>query len=274
MTDFETLIYEERNAVAYVTMNRPEAMNAFNLLMRQELQRMWQEVRRNDDVRVVVLTGSGEKAFCTGIDRFESMGEDYKNGIRNGRVGHVGTRMQFDDPGDLICPKQNDMWKPVIGAINGMACAGALYLLGQVDILIAADHATFFDPHVTFNMVASFESIHLLQKLPLGETLRLALLGSHERMSARRAYEMGLVSEVVPAADLLASATWAAEAIASVHPAVSQATNQATWTAHDLGRRDALALGHVFVGLGTDKGNIVAGQEKFGSGERVQWRLR
>ena len=74
-----------------------------------------------------------------------------------------------------------------------MACGGALYLLGESDIIVAAEHATFFDPHVTYGMVAGFESMHLLQKLPLGETLRVALLGAHERMSADRAYQLGLV---------------------------------------------------------------------------------
>jgi enoyl-CoA hydratase/carnithine racemase len=274
VTEFETLIYEERAGVAYVTLNRPEAHNAFNFLMRQELQRMWGDLRRNDDVRVVVLTGAGEKAFCSGIDRFESMGEDYKNGVSNTQAGHVSTPVMFDDPGRWINPKQNDMWKPVIAAVNGMACAGALYMLGEADIIIAAEHATFFDPHVTFGMVASFESMHLLQKLPLGETLRLALLGSHERMSAQRAHQVGLVSEVVPLADLMSSATWAAEAIASAPAAVTQATVQAAWTAHDNGRKVGLSMAHAFVALGTERENILEGQEKFGSGDRIQWRLR
>ena len=120
----------------------------------------------------------------------------------------------YNDPGDSINPKQNDLWKPVIAAVNGMACGGALYMLGEADIIIAAEHATFFDPHVTYGMVAGFESVHLLQKLPLGETLRVALLGAHERMSAERAHQIGLVSEVVPADELLERALWVADAIA------------------------------------------------------------
>ena len=86
-----------------------------------------------------------------------------------------------------------------VAAVNGIACGGALYMLGESDIIIAADHATYFDPHVTYGMVAGFESVHLLQKLPLGEVLRCMLLGGHERISAERAYQVGLVSEVVPA---------------------------------------------------------------------------
>src|SRR5439155_834008 len=83
-----------------------------------------------------------------------------------------------------------------------MACGGAFYLLGEVDIVIAAEHATFFDPHVTFGMTAAFESVHMLQKMPFHEIMRIALTGSNERMSAQRAYEIGFVTEVVPSEEL------------------------------------------------------------------------
>src|SRR5256714_14997924 len=75
-----------------------------------------------------------------------------------------------------------------------MACGGAFYMLGEVDVIIAAEPATFFDPHVTYGMAASFESMHMLSKMPLGEVLRMQLLGSHERLSAGRAPQIGLVS--------------------------------------------------------------------------------
>ena len=172
---------------------------------------MWTSLRRNDDVRAVVLTGAGEKAFCTGIDRQESIQEGYLDKKKVAESsGRVSTPYMFNDPGDNINPKQNDLWKPVVAAVNGMACGGALYMLGEADIILAAEHATFFDPHVTYGMVAGFESMHLLQKLPMGETLRLVLLGAHERMSATRAHQMGLVSEVTPADELLERAMWVA----------------------------------------------------------------
>ena len=192
----ETLLYEEDDGVAIVTLNRPEVHNAFDQRMQGELRELWRGLRRNDDVRVVILTGAGEKAFCTGIDREESIGEGYlaneekRLKMRN-QTGPVSTPFQYNDPGAKINPKQNDMWKPVVAAVNGMACGGALYMLGEADIIVAAEHATFFDPHVTYGMVAGFESLHLLQKLPLGETLRVALLGAHERMSAARAAPAG-----------------------------------------------------------------------------------
>jgi enoyl-CoA hydratase/carnithine racemase len=275
---FETLLYEEDDGVAIVTLNRPDVHNAFNQKMQSELRELWRSLRRNDDVRVVILTGAGEKAFCTGIDREESIEQGYlgdkdKREKMANRTGPVSTPFQYNDPGVNINPKQNDLWKPVVAAVNGMACGGALYLLGESDIIVAAEHATFFDPHVTYGMVAGFESMHLLQKLPLGETLRVALLGAHERMSADRAYQLGLVSEVVPAADLRERAMWVARAIASAPVYAIQGTVRAVWMAHELSRREALAQVSSFVSLGTQFENIADGQETFHMA-RPKWRLR
>src|SRR5580700_10886902 len=98
--------------------------------MQRELKDVWRSLRRNDDVRCVVLTGAGDKAFCTGIDRTETMGDGSAE-VDDKVVGSRGTPFMFDDPGENICPKQNDLWKPVIAAVNGMACGGAFYLLGE-----------------------------------------------------------------------------------------------------------------------------------------------
>lgn len=276
MTDFETIIYDERDGVAWVTLNRPEVHNAFNLKMQEELRGVWTSLRRNDDVRAIVLTGAGDKAFCTGIDRAEAMAHftDGADADSRSGVGSGTTPYMFDDPGRNICPKQCDLWKPVIAAVNGMACGGALYMLGEVDIIIAADHATFFDPHVTYGMVSGFESIHLLQKLPLGETLRLALLGNSERMSAQRAYDMGLVSELAPLAELSERAGWIAGEIASAPPLAIQGTLRSIWAGQEHTWKQALELAYTWVGLGSDHDNLAEGQASFASGARKEWRLR
>jgi enoyl-CoA hydratase/carnithine racemase len=271
--DYETLLYEERDAVAIVTLNRPEVHNAFNRAMQAELKDVWRGLRTNTDVHAVVLTGAGEKAFCTGLDRAESIEEYLANPGHAQGTGVVTSPFMFDDPGDNINPKQNDLWKPVIAAVNGMACAGALYMLGEADILIAAEHATFFDPHVSYGMVAGFESVHLMQKLPLGETLRVALLGANERMSAQRAHQLGLVSEVVPAEELLERAMWVATAIAEAPVLAVQGTLKAIWMAHEVARRQALDQVSTWVSLGTQYENIQGGQEAF-RGSRREWRLR
>src|SRR5581483_5994241 len=225
MSEFETIQYAEGDGVAWVTLNRPEVHNAFNLKMQEELKQVWRGLRSNDTIRCAVLTGAGEKAFCAGIDRQETMGDwssedDVTGTSATGTGGASDTPWHFDDPGENIGPKTNDLWKPVIAAVNGIACAGAFYMLGEVDFIIAAEHATFFDPHVSFGMTACFESMHMLQKMPFGEIMRIALLGASERMTAQRAYQIGLVSEVVPGDQLREAAAWAAGTIAK-SPAVA-----------------------------------------------------
>jgi len=273
-TNFETLGYEERDGVAWVTLNRPDRLNAFNSLMQRELRDLWRGLRRHDDVRCIVLTGAGDKAFCTGIDRLEQMGGDVDATTDPDVVGSGSTPFMFDDPGDNIGPKSCDLWKPVIAAVNGMACGGAFYMLGEVDFIIAADHATFFDPHVTYGMTAAFEPMHMAGIMPFGEIMRLSLLGNHERLSARRANEIGLVSEVVPKEQLRDAAAWAADAIASQPPLAIQGTVRAMWAARELGHREALRLGYLYIGLGTDAESIAEGQARFESGERIDWKLR
>ena len=275
-TSFETLLYEEDDGVATVTLNRPEVHNSFDLRMERELKRLWTALRWHDDVRVVILTGAGEKAFCTGIDRNETIQQGYlghQPPLDPDQPGELTTRFIYNDPGAFINPKQNDMWKPVVAAVNGMACGGAFYLLGESDIILAAQHATFFDPHVTYGMVTGFDAVHLLQKLPLGEALRVALLGAHERMSAVRAHQLGLVSEVVPPEALMERALWVARAISSAPVHAVQGTVRAIWMAHDLARREALAHVSSIVALGTHYEDIEKGQEAF-RGERIEWRLR
>jgi enoyl-CoA hydratase/carnithine racemase len=273
-TDFETLLYEERDGVAWVTLNRPDRLNAFNSLMQRELHALWRGLRRHDDVRCVVLTGAGEKAFCTGIDRMEQMGGGGDETTDRDVVGSGSTPFMFNDPGDNIGPKSSDLWKPVIAAVNGIACGGAFYMLGEVEFIIAAEHATFFDPHVTYGMTAAFEPIHMSGIMPFGEIMRLSLLGNYERLSAKRACEIGMVSEVTPKEELHERTAWAANAIASQPPLAIEGTVRAIWSARELGQRQALRIGYAYVGLGTNQDSIAEGQKLFESGTRIDWRSR
>jgi enoyl-CoA hydratase/carnithine racemase len=123
---YETLPYEEDDGVATVTLNRPEVHNAFDQQMQAEMRAMWRSLRRNDDFRAVILTGAGEKAFCTVIDRAEAIEQGYlideeRRLKMANQTGPVSTPFQYNDPGININPKENDLWKPVIAAVNGMA---------------------------------------------------------------------------------------------------------------------------------------------------------
>jgi len=275
-TEFETLLYEEDDGVAWVTLNRPEALNAFNDQMQRELKHLWHELRYRDEVRCIVLTGAGDRSFSAGIDRKETMEEGvrFTDGSR-AMTGWLSSPWMFDDPGDNIGPKSCRLWKPVIAAVNGMACGGAFYMLGEVEFIIAADHATFFDPHVTYGMTAAYEPINMLTKMPFPEIMRLTLLGSAERMSAARAREIGMVSEVVPKEKLRETAAWAARKIADCPPIAVVGSMRALWAALEVGRSRALAISDVLTRLGNDPGELEAGQEKFlNKGEREKWRLR
>jgi enoyl-CoA hydratase/carnithine racemase len=262
VSGFKTIQFEAAEGVGWVTLNRPDVYNAFDATMRRELSELWQRLRTDDDVRCVVLTGAGEKAFCTGIDRSE-IPEDA-----------TFDPLNFDDPGKDLGPKSNGLLTPVIAAVNGMACGGAFYLLGEVDFIVAAEHATFFDPHVTYGMTAVYEPILMMSRMPWGELMRMTLLGAHERMSAQRAHQIGLVSEVVPAGDLKEAAARAARAIASQPARTVQATVRALWAARELGTARALELGGELLNLGTSAEALKEGQDRFASGQRVDWWLR
>src|SRR5438105_14690729 len=164
--NFETIIYEERNNVAWITLNRPDVLNAFNRQMQIELRETWRALRENDDVNAVVVNAAGEKAFCTGIDRTETMGEEFPPASGKTVGSPSATPFMFDDPGKHIGPRSNDFCKPVIAAVHGMACGGAFYILGEVDIIVASDDATFFDRHVPTGLPPPFSPFTCCKRLP------------------------------------------------------------------------------------------------------------
>jgi enoyl-CoA hydratase/carnithine racemase len=263
--ELETLLYEEANGVAWVTLNRPDKLNAFNEVMQRELESVWKGLRTNDDVRCAVLTGAGEKAFCTGIDRSEVPAE---------HSDYTYDPFAYDDPGEFIGPKSCGLWKPVIAAVNGMACGGAFYMLGEVEFIIAAEHATFFDPHTTFGQAAVFEPIAMGQRMPLGEIMRLSLLGSYERMSAQRAFQIGLVSEVVAGGELHETTKWAAETIASQPARAVQGTVRSVWASRQLSPHQAVAMAPYLLEAGNKAEGLVEGQAAFASGKRITPKIR
>jgi enoyl-CoA hydratase/carnithine racemase len=262
-----TIRYEAGDdGVATVTLDRPDAHNAFTTAMCDEMAAMWAHVREDDSVRAVVVTGAGSKAFCTGIDRSEVPAD--------GGLEFTFDPFTYEDPGGRLGPRSNECWKPVVAAVNGMACGGAFYLLGESDVLIAADHATFFDPHVTYGMPAVFEPALMLHRMPFGEVLRMTLLGNHERISAARALEIGLVTEVVPGDDLTAAAHRVAAAIASQPAAAVQASLRSLWAARELTRAQMLDVGNTFLNLAMTKEALAEGQRVFASGQRIDPHVR
>ncbi|MFF3319411.1 enoyl-CoA hydratase/isomerase family protein [Streptomyces sp. NPDC003035] len=229
--------HDKETGVAVVTLDRAEKHNAVTLDMARRLAATWREFRYDDTVRAIVVTGAGTRAFCTGIDR-------------SAEVPQPPSPYTIDDPLLTIGPKANDLWKPVVAAVEGMACGGAFYLLGEAEFLVAGEGASFFDPHTTYGMVSAFETIHMAQKMPYGEVARMALMGTAERISARRAYETGLVSELTEPGGALDAARRAAAVIASYPTEAVQGTVRALWSAKEAARAQALAHAPHLVTLG------------------------
>ena len=273
MASYETLLFSKDDGIAWVSLNRPKVRNAINQQMQEDLRNLWHEVRYDNDIRCVVLTAEGE-SFCTGIDRNEAISDSNTDAMAAGDYPGYPTPWMYDDPGRDVGPKARDCWKPVIAAVHGMACGGAFYILGEVEFIIATDDATFFDPHVTYGMTAAFEPIQMLTKMPFQEIMRMSLLGADERMSAERAREIGLVTEVVPRDELRERAAWAARVIADAPPLAIQGTMRALWTALEVSRHQGIEMANLFTRIGSDAATFRAGQERFASGKRVEWRLR
>jgi enoyl-CoA hydratase/carnithine racemase len=252
------LTTDKDTGVAVVTLDRPERHNAIDLATRDELVAVWRELRFDDTVRAVVLTGAGERAFCTGLDR-EAV------------VPQPNSPYMTDDPLLRVGPKSNDLWKPVVAAVRGMACGGAFYLLGEADFVVADPTAAFFDPHTTYGMVSAYESMLMALRMPYGEAARMALMGSAERMSARRAYEVGLVCELTGTGGARAAAVDCAAVIAGYPAQGVQGTVRALWAAREAALDRAFAQAPHLIALGNLPGER---QEELFRARRRDHRIR
>jgi len=240
-------------------LNRPDRLNSFNQRMIDEFRRIWAQVKADNDVHVVVLRAAGDRAFSTGLDVAEGMDLNEDN------IWHQ------EDPGIALGPKQNLVWKPIVVAVHGMVAGGAFYWLNEADIIIGADDTMFFDPHVNYGMVSAIEPMGLARRIPYGEVMRWALLGLDERMSARRALEIGLVSELVPYADLWDRAAELARIVAAKPPIAVQGTVKAVWQARDMPSLDAQRVGWQSAQLGNPIATAQVSRDGFA---KPTWTLR
>lgn len=248
------------NHVATIALNRPDKLNAINAEMMDEISRLWNVVRNDDHVRAIVFCAEGDRAFSTGLDRVQ--GFNYPDNLWN-----------KPDPGEKLDPKHHKLWKPVICAVSGMCAGGAFYIVGGSDVVISSDDACFFDPHVDFGLVAALEPISMARRMPLGEVLRVSLMGVEERMSAQRALQIGLVSEIVPHSELRERAQKIAAVIASKPSVSTQGTVRAIWESLDTGRTQAMSRGLHYTQLGNDQG-IAEVENMLQTGKRKSFEVR
>jgi enoyl-CoA hydratase/carnithine racemase len=240
---YETIRYDvdADDRVATITLDRPESLNAFNRRMCEEIREAWHAVKDDDRVNAVVLRAAGDRAFSAGLDTTQSFGQP--DIVWN----HL-------DPGEYLSPKWQKLWKPVVCAVQGMCTAGAFYFLNEADVVICSDDATFFDSHVTYGFVSAIEPIGLMRRIGLGDTLRMALTGNGERVSAETALRLGLVSEMVGRDDLWSHAHDVARLIASYPSVATQGTVRAIWESLDKPYRAAMEQGLMYTRLGNPIG--------------------
>ncbi len=231
---YTRLRVERRGPVGWLVFDRPDAGNAMDAVMFDELERAWRELDADTSVRVIVNTGAG-KSFQTGVDVVQIARDIDALREHSRRTRDAELRFTAWHCG---------VWKPVIAAVNGTCAGGGLHFVADADIVIAACDATFVDPHVSLGQVTAYEGIALVRKSPMEPVLRMALVGRNERMSARRAYELGILSDVVDPPDRLHDEAQAlAEKIAKNSPAAMAATKRALWGALELGLTDACRAG-------------------------------
>jgi len=231
---YETLRVERDGPVGWLVFDRPDAANAMDARMMAELEPAWRELDDDPAVRVIVNTGTG-RAFQTGLDVAQLSADPDALREASRRTARFELR---------LTAWHNDVRKPVVAAVNGVCAGGGLHFVADADIVIASSDATFLDPHVSVGQVSAYETISLTKKSPMEPILRAAFTGAHERMTAARAYQLGIVSEVVaPAERLRATAQELAEKIARNSPAAMAATKRALWGALELGLTDACRAG-------------------------------
>jgi enoyl-CoA hydratase/carnithine racemase len=220
---YSRLVVERRGPVGWIVNDRPDVLNAYDDMMRAEFRRAYRQHEDDPAVRVMVHAARG-RAFQVGVDvasfsdevgtsRFEREVRDFDLGLTGWHLG---------------------VTKPVVVAINGVCAGGGLHWLADGDVVLAAADATFVDPHVSIGQVTAFEVIGLARRAPFEAVMRLALVGRHERLSARRAYELGLISQVVdPPERLHAAAQELALSIAAGDVEQVRARKAALWQAQE-----------------------------------------
>ena len=250
--------FEVRGHVAYVTLNRPEAMNSLDPASIESLDRIWQEVKDNTTVRVSVLTGAGPKSFCTGTD------------MKNTPPPKECMAAIYLRDGQPILPSMK-MWKPIIAAVNGYAVGGGLEIALACDMRIASTNAKF---GLTEVKVASLAGLNGTQMLPrvLPHAIAMKMLLTGDMISADEALRYGLVSDVVEPSSLLEIATTYAEKIAKAAPLSVQAAKQAAILGQDMPLEHGILFAHVLWGALRDTEDRKEGFKAFAEKREPQWR--
>ncbi len=223
--------YETRERIAYITLNRPESLNAFNRETHQQLREAWLAFREDDDVWVAIVTGAGDRAFSAGAD-VKEMGERQADRVRR---SFWETWFGQDLQSGL------EVWKPTIAAINGYCIGEGLTLILSCDFRIASERATFGFPEVSLGIPTIVGAVRAPRVVGLGNALELLLIG--DRVDAKRAYEMGLLNRVVSHDSLPAEAEALARRLCRNGPLAVRCTKEVAVRSHDMPFDEAVRMG-------------------------------
>lgn len=230
MTD--ELLVERHGPVLVVTINRTERMNSLSQAVYDGLLETWTSLKRDRSVRSIVITGAGERAFCTGMD-LKAFAE--RGGPREAKAD-VHEEMR-------VTPINCDVWLPTIVAVNGVCTGAGLHFVADADVVVASTKAWFTDTHVSVGQVTALEPMTLMPRIGLGNALRLAVLGRHCRIGPDEALRISLADEVVAPDELLGRAVELAEMAAAGSPAAIEASKRAIRTALERPMAEAMQHG-------------------------------
>src|SRR6201981_1290284 len=212
--NFENILFEKKNAIAYITVNRPKVLNALNLATMEELRAAFHDIKNDAGVRVVILSGAGEKAFIAGAD----IGELAKHDAVSGK--------EYTHRGQSVLNLIENLGKPVIACINGFALGGGCEIAMACTMRLAADHAKLGQPEVKLGIIPGYGGTQRLPRL-VGKGIASQLLLTGEMITAQEAHRIGLVNEVTAAAELIPRAEAIAAKIIANGPLAGQDAMQA-----------------------------------------------
>src|ERR1700678_2676885 len=234
--NFENILFEKKNAIAYVTVNRPKVLNALNMATMEELRAAFHDVKNDPGTRVVIMTGAGEKAFIAGADIGELAKEDAVSG------------KEYTHRGQNVLNLIENLGKPVIACINGFALGGGCELALACTMRLASENAKFGQPEVKLGIIPGYGGTQRLPRL-VGKGIAMQLVLTGEMITAHEAHRIGLVNEVVPAGELIPRAEAIAAKIIANAPLAIQYAMEAVNRGLDLALADGLFLEATLFGV-------------------------